>query len=165
MADETPQQTSPQEESKKDTVRINLPPGVGGRTGAPPPGSPTNSATTRLKPAGATGSTDDEAKKETSVMGMPVTAPKPKKDTSRVQVATAKPGPPEPSRPIMRLKQEERPLPPTPVSAPAAPGSPASAHAAAAVTSAADAGLAIGAIVLSVAVLVYLTMVARVAVG
>ena len=69
MADETPQQTSPeeeskqparQEESKKDTVRINLPPGLGGRTGAPSPPTP---ATTRVKPAPSTGSPEERSQK------------------------------------------------------------------------------------------------------
>ena len=162
MANETPQQTPPPEEAKKDTVRINLPPGMAGRTGAPPPVNPAGSATTRLKPAGPVGPPDDESKKETAVMGMPGAVAKSKKDTSRVQLATPKPGPSEPARPVVRLRQEEQAPPPSPASALAAPRPVAAASAAGATTSAADVGLAIGAIVLSVAVLVYLAMVALV---
>jgi len=166
MANETPQQTSPEEESKqpalqeevkKDTVRINLPPGLGGRTGAP---SPPTSATSRVKLAPSTGSPEEEAKKGTSVIGMPVAVPKPKKDTSRVQVTAAKPPAPEAPRSAVRLKREE----PAPTAAPAtasgAPTKPAPASVTATAPSAVDAGLAIGAIVLSIAVLVYLAMVA-----
>ena len=39
MADEKPQQR-PEEESKKDTVRINLPPGLASRAEAPAPAAP-----------------------------------------------------------------------------------------------------------------------------
>ena len=160
MADETPQQASPQEEGKKDTVRINLPPGMAGRTGAPPPVNPAGSATTRLKPAGPAGPPDDESKKETAVMGAPAATPKSKKDTSRVQLATPKPGPPEPARPVVRLKQEEPPPPSSPASPLAAPRVVASTPAGAAAPSGADVGLAIGSIILSGAVLVYLALVA-----
>ncbi|HUK81364.1 MAG TPA: hypothetical protein VLZ12_01910 [Verrucomicrobiae bacterium] len=153
MADEQPQQPAPAEESKKDTVRINLPPGLTGRTSAPPPaGAPP----AKLKPTGPPGTPDDEAKKETAVMGMPVAAPKPKKDTSRVQVSAAKPAVPEAPRPTVKLKRDEAPaaVPPT-VAATTAKAAAAKAPVAAA-TSAADAGLAVGAILLSIAVLGYL---------
>ena len=88
-------------------------------------------------------------------MGMPVAAPKPKKDTSRVQVSAAKPAVPEAPRPAVKLKREEAPpaVPPT-----VAATSPAAAAkvAVAPTVSAADAGLAIGAILLSIGVLGYL---------
>jgi hypothetical protein len=91
---------------------------------------------------------------------MPVAVPKPKKDTSRVQVTAAKPPAPEAPRSAVRLKREE----PAPTAAPAtasgAPTKPAPASVTATAPSAVDAGLAIGAIVLSIAVLVYLAMVA-----
>ena len=156
MADETPQQTPPVEESKKDTVRINLPPGLGGRTGAPP----TTAATTRLKPPAPTGSPEDEAKRETAVMGMPAAVPKPKKDTSRVQVAAAKPPAPEAPRPAVKLRREEPAPAAAPAMVPSAPTRPAPASVTATAPSAVDMSLAIGAIVFSVAVLVYLAMVA-----
>ena len=160
MADETPQPTSPQEESKKETVRINLPPGLGGRPGATQPIPPPNTGTTRLKPAAPAGSTDEEAKKETAVMGTPVGAPKPKKDTSRVQVTATKPPAPEAPRPAVKLKREE-PAPTAATAMPSgAPTKPAPAPVTATAPSAVDTGLAIGTLVLSIAVLVYLAMVA-----
>ena len=86
-------------------------------------------------------------------MGTPVAAPKPKKDTSRVQVSAAKPAVPEMPRPTVKLKREEGPaaVPPT-----VAATAPAARPAAVAAPSGADAGLAFGAIVLSLAVLGYL---------
>src|SRR2546427_13309729 len=111
MADEKPQ-SAPEEESKKDTVRINLPPGLTGRPSAPPPAA--KPAATRPPAA-----PEDESKKETSVMGTPVTTPKPKKDTSRVQVSAAKPAVPETPRPTVKLKREEvGPAPAAPQMAP-----------------------------------------------
>ncbi len=157
MADEKPPQSASDDESKKDTVRINLPPGLTARTAAPAPGGP---ATVKLKPAAPAGSPEEEAKKETAVMGKPVTAPKPKSDTSRVQVTSAKPAPPEMPRPTVKLRAPEAPAVapsaaagplPTPAAAPFAP-------AVAAEPSGAEAGLAVGAMVLSIAVLVYLFM-------
>jgi hypothetical protein len=147
MADEQPEQVG--DESKKDTVRINLPPGLIGR-GAPTPPS------TKTKPITPVPAPEDEAKKETAVMGKPVTAPKPKSDTSRVQVPGAKPTVPETPRPTVKLRREVE----APVAAPAAPAAaplqPVMAPAAA--PSGADAVLAVGAMVLSIAVLVYLAM-------
>ena len=135
-----------QEESKKDTVRINLPVGVGGRSGTPvPPGPPTQ----KLKP-------EQEAKKETAVMGAPV--PVAKKDTSRVQVAAAKPTAPEMPRPTVRLRREETAA--AGATAPAAPVAAAAGPVMATSASGADIGLAIGAMVLSIGVLVYLAVVA-----
>jgi hypothetical protein len=151
MADEKPEQMNPEEESKKDTVRINLPPGLTGRGGpTPPTGAPVSKAPPRPAPV----SPEDEAKRETAVMGKPSTAPKPKSDTSRVQVTAAKPAVPETPRPTVKLRRDET----APVTVPAA--APAQPALAAAAPSGAETGLAIGAIVLSVAVLVYLASLA-----
>ena len=137
-----------QEESKKDTVRINLPVGVTGRSGGSiPPGPPTQ----KLKP-------EQEAKKETAVMGAPV--PAAKKDTSRVQVAAAKPSAPEMPRPTVRLRREES-APSAPAAAPVAPVAVAHGPAVATAASGADIVLAIGAMLLSIGVLVYLVIVVR----
>jgi hypothetical protein len=152
MADEKPLQETPGEESKKDTVRINLPPGLTGRpTGSS--GAPTPVPRPVVpKPAGPP---EDEAKKETAVMGTPVTAPKPKKDTSRVQVSAAKPAPPETPRPTVKIKRDDSPpaVPPT-----VAATQPASAPVIVS-ASGADAGLSLAAMVLSLAVLGYLVFV------
>ena len=151
MADERPQ-NAPEEESKKDTVRINLPPGLTGRpstpTGAPPP-SP------KAVPPKPPTAPEDESKKETAVMGMPVTTPKPKKDTSRVQVSAAKPAVPEMPRPTVKLKREEAaPAPSMPAPMPSA--APVMAGAA----SGGDVGMSVGAMLLSLAVLAYLAFAA-----
>jgi hypothetical protein len=63
---------------------------------------------------------EQEAKKETAVMGSP--APAAKKDTSRVQVAAAKPSTPDMPRPTVRLRREEgaSTAAPAPAAAPAA---------------------------------------------
>ncbi len=148
MADEKPEQINPEEESKKDTVRINLPPGLTGRGGpTPPTGAPVAKAQPKPGPV----SLEDEAKRETAVMGKPSTAPKVKSDTSRVQVSAAKPTVPETPRPTVKLRRDE--TAPVTVPAGAAPAHPAMA---AAGPSGAEAGLAVVAMVLSVAVLVYL---------
>jgi hypothetical protein len=91
-------------------------------------------------------------------MGRPAEAPKPKKDTSRVQVTAAKPVAPESPRPIVKLRQEAPP-------APATAGTPAAAPAAARVTAGAssDGGggaLSLVAMVLSIAVAGYLAFLA-----
>jgi hypothetical protein len=107
----------------------------------------------KLKPA--SGSSEDDAKKETAVMGRPAEAPKPKSDTSRVQVTAARPVQPETPRPTVKLKQPEA----SPAAAPSA--TPAAAPVAAAVAaepSGAQGGLALVAMVLSVAVAIYLAM-------
>lgn len=150
MADEKEQQPTPDEESKKDTVRINLPPGLTGRPAAAAPGGP---ATVKLKPATQEISTEEESKKETAVMGRPATVPKAKSDTSRVQVS-AKPGTPETPRPTVKLKQPDAPAP---AAAPSAP-IPAPAVAMSAGPSAADAGLAVVAMIAAVVVAAYLFM-------
>ena len=122
MADDNPEQDQRGEESKKDTVRINLPPGLTGR-GAPPSLSAVPPPP-KAKPPGSPVNPEEEAKKETAVMGRPAEAPKPKKDTSRVQVTAAKPVTPETPRPTVKLRREDEGVPPTPApaAAPAAPG-------------------------------------------
>jgi hypothetical protein len=163
MADEQPIPTVPDDDSKKDTVRINLPPGGVVK----PAGSPT--PTVRLKPAAAPVpvATDDESKKETAVMGMPVATPKPKKDTSRVQVPAAKPGQPETPRPTVKLKREEGtsqiapPAPAVPTPTPAAAPAGRAAAAPAPATSGVDLGLAIAAMLIALAVAGYLFSLSR----
>ena len=154
MADEKPEQIAPEEETKKDTVRINLPAGLSGKS-AP---APTAATTVRIKPPAAAGGQEEEAKKETAVMGRPAEAPKPKSDTSRVQVPSAKPSVPETPRPTVKLRREPEPVATAEAAAPA----PAMAAAPmAAAPSAVDAMLSVGAMVLSLIVLVYLAMVAN----
>ena len=68
----------------------------------PPPPKP--------KAPGPAVNPEEEAKKETAVMGRPAEAPKPKKDTSRVQVTAAKPATPEAPRPTVKLRREIRAL-------------------------------------------------------
>lgn len=148
MADERPI-PAPEDESKKDTVRINLPPGLTARPAAPAPGGP---ATVKLKPATQEISAEEEAKKETAVMGRPTTVPKAKSDTSRVQVA-AKPAAPEAPRPTVKLKQPDEPVP-----MPAAVAGPAPVMPAAAGPSGAEVGLALAAMVLAVVSAIYLGM-------
>lgn len=151
MAEEKPEQIKPEDESKKDTVRINLPPGLSGRGAVPAAPGPIPAA--KPKPAAPPPSAEEEAKKETAVMGRPAETPKPKKDTSRVQVPAAKPTVPETPRPTVKLRRE----PEMPVAAAAAgPAAPAQRPAVAAAPTGADAALAVGAMVLSIAVLVYL---------
>ena len=157
MADEKPQQNASEDESKKDTVRINLPAGLAGRPAAAP--APTGPATVKLKPAPPVPAPEEESKKETAVMGKPTTAPKPKSDTSRVQVAGAKPGTPEMPRPTVKLRQPEAPAP-SGAPAAAAPVTPVAVPMGVAEPSGAQAGLALGAMVFSIAVAVYLAMLA-----
>ena len=158
MADEKPDQSKSEEETKKDTVRINLPPGLGGRGAtSPPPSAP---PTPKVKPEPKESTTEDEAKKATAVMGKPVETPKPKKDTARVHVPSAKPSVPEMPKPTVKLRREAEAAPgesdaeATPTAmAPAVGVQPAAA-------SGVDAGLALISIVLSLAVLVYLVTLA-----
>ena len=152
MADEI--QGRPPEESKKDTVRINLPPGLAGR-GAPPAGpTPPPGAKIIPTPTPATSSPEEEAKKETAVLGRPVEAPKPKKDTSRVQVVAARP-----SSPSVKLRRDE-PAPAAPAAATAVASAPAARSPSpvmmASEPSGAETGLAVAAMVLSIAVAGYL---------
>jgi hypothetical protein len=162
MADENLEQKRPEEESKKDTVRINLPPGLTGRGapgtgGAPPP-------SVKPKPAGPPGSPEDEAKRETSVMGRPAEVPRPKKDTSRVQVVAAKPITADAARPAIKIRREDE-VPAAPESAGPAAAAPAGrgakpVSAGAGAPSGAEAGLNIFAIVVSLAVAGYLAYIA-----
>ncbi len=126
----------PPEEMKKDTVRINLPPGFTGR-GATPSITPPTPAPSQRPPSGPSGPPEEEAKKETSVMGRPAEAPKPKKDTSRVQVTAPEPVAPESPRPTVKLQREAAPAP-----AAAAPSaaSPTAARATAAASSSSSDG-------------------------
>jgi hypothetical protein len=158
MADQTPEQSRPAEESKKDTVRINLPPGLTGRGAAPGGPAPPPGAKIISTPAPSTAIPEEEAKKETAVLGRTIEAPKPKKDTSRVQVSPARPASPEAQRPGVKLRRDE-PAPafgPSPVGGPAAASSARMAPMAAAAPSGADAGLSVVAMVLSIVVAGYL---------
>jgi hypothetical protein len=150
MADEISGQGRPAEESKKDTVRINLPPGLAGRGSAPGGPMPPPGAKIVPTPSPAA-SPEEEAKKETAVLGRPVDAPKPKKDTSRVQVVAARP-----SSPGVKLRRDE-PAPaalPTPTST--APVAHGTGLVMAAAPSGGDIGLSVAAMVLSLAVVGYL---------
>lgn len=89
-------------------------------------------------------------------MGMPVTTPKPKKDTSRVQVSAAKPAVPEMPRPTVKLRREDTgPAPAAPQ-----PMAPVAVSTIAAAPSGSDAGMSVGAMILSLAVLAYLAVMA-----
>jgi outer membrane biosynthesis protein TonB len=153
MADEKPEPVKPEEESKKDTVRINLPPGLTGRAS---PTGPTSAPPAKPKPVTPPDSPEDEAKRETAVMGKPAVTPKPKSDTSRVQVASAKPAVPETPRPSVKLRREPEAV----AGAMAAAGPAAQPAMAAAAPSGAETGLAVAAMILSVAVLAYLAVLA-----
>jgi hypothetical protein len=146
MADETPEQRPP-EEMKKDTVRINLPPGLTGRSATPSISPPTPAPSMR-PPSGPPGSPEEEAKKETSVMGRPVEAPKPKKDTSRVQVTAAKPATPESPRPTVKLQRDAAPIP----AAANLPAAPAAARVTAGASDGGGGALSLVAMVLSLVV-------------
>ena len=173
MADENLEQNKPAEESKKDTVRINLPPGLTGRggpgAGAPGAGAAPPSPMAKPKVPGAPGSPEDEAKRETSVMARPAEAPKPKKDTSRVQVVAAKPITTGGARPTIKLQHEdEAPAAAEPAAAvmpggPSAKGAKPAARPApvgAGAPSGAEASLSLVAMVLSLAVVGYLAYIA-----
>ena len=109
------------------------------------------------------GISEDESKKETAVMGKPAVAPKPKSDTSRVQVAAAKPAVPEMPRPTVKLRREE----PAAAASAAQAAAPAPSMSApqpvmvAAGPSGLDVGLSVFAMVLSLAVLAYVVIVAQ----
>jgi hypothetical protein len=148
MADEKPEQERPPEEAKKDTVRINLPPGLTGRSPSGPSAPPAPKPAAP-KPAA---SPEEEAKKETAVLGRPAEAPKPKTDTSRVQVVSAKPSPAAAQRPAVKLRRDE----PAAAPAPAAAVAPTASHAPASAASGADVGLSVVAMILSLGVAGYL---------
>jgi len=163
MADENLDPNRPAEESKKDTVRINLPPGLTGRGG---PGSGAPSPTAKPKPPGTPVVPEEEAKKETAVMARPTEAPKPKKDTSRVQVVAAKPITAEAARPSIKLQHEASPaaeaVAPASAAGPAGKGGKPAPRpvAAGGPPSAAESMLSVVALVLSVAVACYLAYIA-----
>ena len=179
MADDKPGQTR-DEESKKDTVRINLPAGLAGRT-PPPPAKPSDDVKTTIEikvpgtgpnPMADTAPTalptaisEDESKKETAVMGKPAVAPKPKSDTSRVQVAAAKPAVPEMPRPTVKLRREEpaaaAPAAHAAATAPAPSISAPQPVMVAAGPSGFDVALSVFSMVLSLAVLVYVVIVSQ----
>ena len=156
MADEKP--VPSQEDSKRDTVRINLPPT--GPGGTPSTGGP---STVKLKTVSVSGTTQTPEEKEaTVIIGRP-TAPggKPKADTSQVEVAGAKPTTPETPRPTVKLRREARPSPaPAPATPSTAKATPAPVSAIAAAPNGMDTGMAIAAMALAVAVTAYLAYVA-----
>ena len=152
MTDEKQVPAAPEEETKKDTVRINLPAGLTGKAATPSPTAATTMRITPPKPAA--GSEGTEAKKETAVMGRPAETPKPKSDTSRVQVPSAKPTVPETPRPTVRLRREPEAVAPA-----ASVAAPTAAPVMAAGPGPVDVALAVGAMVLSIIVLAYLAMV------
>ena len=117
MAEEKPEQTPSEDVSKKDTVRINLPPGLTAKTKTSPVKPPVPKAP-ESPPA-----KEEESKKETAVMGKVPATPKPKSDTSRVHVPGAKPSVPEMPRPTVKLRREAEPAaaPATTVGPPGAP--------------------------------------------
>lgn len=182
MADENQVNDLSQDESKKDTVRINLPQGLGGK----PPAIPT--PTVRLKPAAVPGaaagpvdtkkataaitppSMSPKAKKDTAALtpaaavaaAPAAAAPAPaktKKDTSRVQTTAAKPTVPEMPRPTVKLKREEPSAPALPPMAQQA--APAPEAAAGPATSMLDVGLSLAAMVVALAVAGYLFSLCR----
>ena len=89
-------------------------------------------------------------------MGMPSATPKPKKDTSRVQVSAAKPVATEVPRPTVKLKRDESAHAPGPTMGGVPISAPQATQVVVSSTSGADAGLAVGAMLLSLAVLGYL---------
>lgn len=157
------------DESKRDTVRINLPQGGAGK----PPLTPT--PTVRLKPAGAppVAANPADARKATAAISLPTAAPaqpkkataavaqtaqQTKKDTARVAPPVAappasKPTVPEMPRPTVKLKREE-----PPVAAPVIEPEPVAPETAAvaAPTDMVDVGLALAAMVVALAVAGYL---------
>jgi len=133
MAEEKPvQQPKPEEESKKDTVRINLPPGMTDRPPVP---------TVKIK----TGSEDGM---KTGVAKTP-SVPNPK-----VEVAAAKPTIPEMPRPTVKLRQ-----PDAPVSVPATTA-PVRAATPVVMECGGNSGMIVAAMALSILVLAYLAVLA-----
>ena len=158
MADQNPEQTRPEEESKKDTVRINLPHGLAGRSSAP--GVPTGAPGSKSIPAVPTIGSEEEAKKETAILGRPAEVPKPKQETSRVQVAASKPAVPETPRPTVKLRQEEAIPAPAPAAAKGPVAAASHSRPATATPSGAAVGLSLVALVLSIVMAAYLAMLA-----
>jgi hypothetical protein len=150
MADEKP--VTHQEDSKKDTVRINLPTTT--PVGAAPPGGP---ATVKLSLA-STGAPIriPEEKEATAIIGRPPAAGKPKTDTSQVDVTEGKRGAPATVRPAVKLRREAEPAAAAPIPA----TGPMSAPDVAVAPGGAETSLAIAAMALAIAVAGYLAYVA-----
>jgi hypothetical protein len=143
-----------QEDSKKDTVRINLPPAT--PVGTAPPGGP---ATVKLNltSTGAPIRTPEE-KEATAIIGRPPAVGKPKTDTSKVDLAKAKQAVPATPRPTVKLRREPEPAAAAaPSAAPAMAATPVASIAAA--PSGAETGISVAAMVLAVAVVAYLAYV------
>jgi len=126
---------TPNDESKKDTVRINLPaiPGQPARTPAVPGvpqvprptvqiPSPTDLPGQPVVASAPTGAAASDVKKETAMMNLP---PAQKKETAPVMTA-AKPIAPDMPRPTVRLRREPGVGAPAAGAAPAATPPPAS---------------------------------------
>jgi hypothetical protein len=103
----------PEEDSKKDTVRINLPPAVPNRAPTPAAKHDTSRINTadeaKKETAMMGGSFPSEAstdKNQTMLMGTPIPSSDAKKETSRVTVPSSKPTVPEMPRPTVRLRRE-----------------------------------------------------------
>ena len=171
MADDN-QVNNDLDESKRDTIRINLPQGGAGK----PPATPT--PTVRLRPAPAPNvAPSADARKATAAITLPTAAPaqpkkatapvatvappQSKKDTARVESlppviapTASKPTVPEMPRPTVKLKREELPAVAAPVveSETAAP----EVATAGAPTEMLDVGLAVAAMVVALTVAGYL---------
>ena len=169
MADDN-QVNNDLDESKRDTIRINLPQGGAGNK---PPAMPT--PTVRLRPAPAPNvAPSTDARKATAAIALPTATPaQPKKATSAVAPAqskkatapvtsappviaptASKPTIPEMPRPTVKLKREEPPA----VAAPVVEAETAAPETdtAAAPTNMLDVGLALAAMVVALAVAGYL---------
>jgi hypothetical protein len=149
MADEKP--IPSQEDSKKDTVRINLPPST--HVGTAPPGGP---ATVKLNltSTGAPIQTPEE-KEATAIIGRPPAVGKPKTDTSQVDMGGAKRTVAPTPRAAVKLRREAEPAAAT-TAAPAPTAAPEFAVA----PSGPETGLSVAAMVLAIAVTAYLAYVA-----
>ena len=172
MADEQPVQNTPPDGESRDTVRINLPQGVAGKTPVMPtptvrlraPGAPqvVTSEAEHKKATAAISSTTVpiKPKKDTAQVAATVANPgaaNPKKETARVQMPVAKPSAPEMPRPTVKLKREEPSAPAVAPVAPVVAPQPVSVQGAeGSATSVIDFSLAIAAMVLALVVAGYL---------
>ncbi len=146
-----------QQDINKETVRINLPPGLTGKSSPVPP--PSQSATTKIRIGPTEGTSPvDDAKRETSVLEKTTVVPKPKADTAKVNVSSAKPITPEMPRPTVKLRRDPEPTPSPSISARSS--TPAEPVATESSLSGVDIALNIVAMVMSLAVLAYLATVA-----